>query len=240
MDTNIKKIRALNDNLRQNFTGGRVFITRGVAGLPTDKQLEVMEKVRNFNNFNKSNDPNGEHDFGAFDVDGVTYFWKIDYYDVDYQYLIAIVCDKVDRLQRSFKEYHFIMDLVENHRMQLHFVTENEVVTKDSDKPNGHIHRYLFCPYCKDTRINENIIDAKIKDDLCRLKKMPLTLLEQALVLIQEEVKEKHKIEIEERRILKSKRTQLENSLDMLLDMRLNNSITQEQYNKNIMTLPNR
>ena len=61
---------------------------------------------------------------------------------------------------------------------------------------------------------------------------MPLTLLEQALVLIQEEVKEKHKIEIEERRILKSKRTQLENSLDMLLDMRLNNSITQEQYNK--------
>lgn len=39
-------------------------------------------------------------------------------------------------------------------------------------------------------------------------------------------------MEIEERRILKSKRTQLTNNLDTLLDMRLNNSITQEQYNK--------
>ncbi|MBQ7659986.1 MAG: DUF3768 domain-containing protein [Alphaproteobacteria bacterium] len=87
MDDKIKKIRELNDNLRQNFTGGRVLITRGVAELPIDKQLEIMEKVRNFSNFNKDNDPNGEHDFGAFDVDGITYFWKIDYYDVDYQYL---------------------------------------------------------------------------------------------------------------------------------------------------------
>lgn len=87
MDTKIKKIRELNDNLRQNFTGGRVLITCGVAELPTDKQLEIMEKVRNFSNFNKDNDPNGEHDFGAFDVDGITYFWKIDYYDVEYQYL---------------------------------------------------------------------------------------------------------------------------------------------------------
>ena len=39
-------------------------------------------------------------------------------------------------------------------------------------------------------------------------------------------------MEIEERRILKSKRTQLANNLDTLLNMRLNNSITQEQYNK--------
>ena len=39
-------------------------------------------------------------------------------------------------------------------------------------------------------------------------------------------------MEIEERRILKSKRKQLTNNLDTLLDMRLNNSITQEQYNK--------
>lgn len=87
MDDKIKKIRKLNDNLRQNFTGGRVLITRGVAELPIDKQLNIIEKVRNFSNFNQDNDPNGEHDFGAFDVDGITYFWKIDYYDVEYQYL---------------------------------------------------------------------------------------------------------------------------------------------------------
>lgn len=86
MDDKIKKIRELNDNLRQNFTGGRVLITQGVAELPIDKQLEVIEKVRNFSNFNQDNDPNGKHDFGAFDVNSITYFWKIDYYDVDYQY----------------------------------------------------------------------------------------------------------------------------------------------------------
>lgn len=87
MDDKIKKNRELNDNLRQNFSGGRVLITRGVAELPIDKQLEITEKVRNFSNFNQDNDPNGEHNFGSFDLDGVTYFWKIDYYDVEYQYL---------------------------------------------------------------------------------------------------------------------------------------------------------
>ena len=87
MEAKIKKIRELNDNLRQTFTGGRVLITRGVAELPTDKQLEIMERVKNFNQFTKNNDPNGEHDFGAFDIDGITYFWKIDYYDLDYLYL---------------------------------------------------------------------------------------------------------------------------------------------------------
>ena len=87
MNTNIKKIRVLNDNLRQNFTSGRVLITRGVAELPIDKQLNIIEKVRNFNNFNKDNAPYDEHDFGAFDFEGTSYFWKIDYCDVDYQYL---------------------------------------------------------------------------------------------------------------------------------------------------------
>ena len=56
----ITKIRELNDNLRQNFTDGRILITRGVAELPIDKQLEVIKKIRNFSNFNKDNAPNGE------------------------------------------------------------------------------------------------------------------------------------------------------------------------------------
>jgi len=32
-------------------------------------------------NFCTENDPYEEHDFGAFDVDGHTIFFKIDYYD---------------------------------------------------------------------------------------------------------------------------------------------------------------
>ena len=30
-----------------------------------------------------ANDPHGEHDFGAFDYDGVEVFFKIDYFDKD-------------------------------------------------------------------------------------------------------------------------------------------------------------
>lgn len=33
MDNKIKKIRELNDNLRQNFSGGKVMLTKGVADL---------------------------------------------------------------------------------------------------------------------------------------------------------------------------------------------------------------
>ena len=87
MCNKIKKIRELNDSLRQNFSGGRVMLTKGVAGLPLATRLKVMQKVKSFNNFNVSNDPYGEHDFGAFDLEGVTYFWKIDYYDLNYEYL---------------------------------------------------------------------------------------------------------------------------------------------------------
>lgn len=31
--------------------------------------------------FTEDNDPHGQHDFGAFTLDGRKIFWKIDYYD---------------------------------------------------------------------------------------------------------------------------------------------------------------
>jgi hypothetical protein len=37
--------------------------------------------VREFSDFTENNDPFGEHDFGIFELDGVTLFWKIDLYD---------------------------------------------------------------------------------------------------------------------------------------------------------------
>lgn len=77
MDTNINKIRALNDNFRQKFTGGRVLITRGVAELPIDKQLEIIEKVRNFNDFNKNNDPNGSTTLGLLTLTAQLIFGKL-------------------------------------------------------------------------------------------------------------------------------------------------------------------
>ena len=74
--------RDLNDRLRRDGIGnGTVVNTRGVqakGGAFVEKAVAV---VRAFDRFNDANDPWGEHDYGAVDVDGETLFWKIDTYD---------------------------------------------------------------------------------------------------------------------------------------------------------------
>ena len=47
----------------------------------------ILQLVQNFTDFTPDNDPYGEHDFGSFDYKGNKIFWKIDYYDKNYQYL---------------------------------------------------------------------------------------------------------------------------------------------------------
>ncbi|MBV1711589.1 MAG: DUF3768 domain-containing protein [Desulfomicrobium sp.] len=80
--TDIDKIAKANDLLRQTFLTGKVVMTAGVHSLPDDTREEIITKVRGFGAFTEDNDPYGEHDFGAFDQDGVgKVFWKIDYYD---------------------------------------------------------------------------------------------------------------------------------------------------------------
>ncbi len=76
-------IKELNDTARQTFQGCRVMITRGVAALDTVDA--VLAAVRNYSDFNSSNDPYGEHDFGSFAMAGERLFWKFDYYDTDMQ-----------------------------------------------------------------------------------------------------------------------------------------------------------
>jgi hypothetical protein len=77
----VARIRDLNDKFRQSFAGGVVLLTQGVLSLDEDLREEILSRVRTFNCFTKDNDPNGEHDFGSFDIFGKTYFWKMDYYD---------------------------------------------------------------------------------------------------------------------------------------------------------------
>lgn len=50
----------------------------------------------------------------------------------DQKETIAIVADKVDRVQRSFKEYPLLDALVQQGKIELHFNTENYVIHKDS------------------------------------------------------------------------------------------------------------
>ena len=75
-------IAALNDALRRTLQGGRVVMTARVAALPPEQKLVILQRVRMFNHFTEENDPYGEHDFGAFKVDGERYLFKIDYYDL--------------------------------------------------------------------------------------------------------------------------------------------------------------
>jgi hypothetical protein len=78
--SNADRIRVLNDNFRSTFVGGQVVMTRGVADLPLDVKARLILAVQSFSNFTKDNDPHGEHDFGAIELDGDRYFFKIDYY----------------------------------------------------------------------------------------------------------------------------------------------------------------
>lgn len=86
-----KAIAELNDRFRANFyvpsfdprpVPGHIVCTRGVADLSPELQIRIWAKVAEFSSFSQElNDPHGEHDFGAFDIDGAdTVFWKIDYY----------------------------------------------------------------------------------------------------------------------------------------------------------------
>jgi hypothetical protein len=82
-EAHAQRICALNDQFRQSFIGGRIMLTPGVRELARDMLPSLLMQIRQFNAFNTKNDPYAEHDFGAFEWDGETVFWKIDYYDSD-------------------------------------------------------------------------------------------------------------------------------------------------------------
>lgn len=75
------EIRRLNDELRRHGIGGRIMVTQGLSGLGSEMTRKALTAVAAFDNFSPDNDPYGERDFGAFEIDGQKFFWKIDYYD---------------------------------------------------------------------------------------------------------------------------------------------------------------
>ena len=70
-----------NDRIRKNLTGAIIMVTPGVQSLSEEDREEVFNKIRNFSEFDKGNDPYGEHDFGAVEHGGDKYFFKFDYFD---------------------------------------------------------------------------------------------------------------------------------------------------------------
>ena len=85
MTDRTQTIRILNDELRQHLIGGLAVITTGVAALGPETVQRLVQTLALFDDFHHANDPHQEHDFGAFELDGNSFFFKIDYYSKDLQ-----------------------------------------------------------------------------------------------------------------------------------------------------------
>ena len=81
MSLTTDRIRALNDELRRNLPDGHAVMTTGVAALGPEAVARIVKTIAVYDDFCHANDPHQEHDFGSFDADGHTIFFKIDYYD---------------------------------------------------------------------------------------------------------------------------------------------------------------
>jgi Protein of unknown function (DUF3768) len=81
MDTRTQHIRALNDQLRQNLATGVAVMTPGVAALGEEAAARIIKTIAVFDDFCHANDPHEEHDFGSFEAEGHTIFFKIDLYE---------------------------------------------------------------------------------------------------------------------------------------------------------------
>lgn len=92
-----KRIAKQNDQFRKNCgvikledqeIPGMYMMTQGIANLSKTDQFEVIIKIRSYDDFNESNDPYEEHDFGAFELEETKtkILWKINYFDVNYEH----------------------------------------------------------------------------------------------------------------------------------------------------------
>jgi hypothetical protein len=86
MDPRTHRIRALNDQLRQNLATGVAVMTPGVAALGEEATARIIKTITVFDDFCHANDPHEEHDFGSFEAEGHTIFFKIDYFDRSLNY----------------------------------------------------------------------------------------------------------------------------------------------------------
>ena len=78
--TQTARIRALNDELRKDFNRGHAVMTMGIAALGAEAVARIVKTIEVYDDFCHANDPYEEHDFGSFEIDGHTIFFKIDYY----------------------------------------------------------------------------------------------------------------------------------------------------------------
>ena len=88
--TSTARIAQLNDRCRKalgQLPNCRLLQTAGVTALHLEQQRLIHQRIAAFETFPEGDDPYGEHDFGAFDIEGTgKVFWKIDYYAPDMEH----------------------------------------------------------------------------------------------------------------------------------------------------------
>ena len=99
---NAEKCAQLNDKLRKELPdckSGKLILTPGLTTLPVQDMYRAIFAVRDFDSFVEGDDPYGERDFGAVDVNlfnnkALRVWFKIDYYDNSYEYHSPDVLDE--------------------------------------------------------------------------------------------------------------------------------------------------
>src|ERR1700755_84368 len=86
MDSRNQRTRVLNDALRHTLATGVAVMPPGVAALGEEAAARIIKTIAVFDDFCHANDPHEEHDFGSFEAEGTTIFFKIDYFDRSLNY----------------------------------------------------------------------------------------------------------------------------------------------------------
>jgi Protein of unknown function (DUF3768) len=63
------------------FNQGHAVMTTGIAALGAEAVARIIKTIQAYDDFCHANDPYEEHDFGSFEAEGHTIFFKIDYFD---------------------------------------------------------------------------------------------------------------------------------------------------------------
>lgn len=80
-------IADLNDRFRKGDRSlGKIVGSEIFSNLNPDQKLALIRLVTAFDDFTSENDPYGERDFGAVEFEGEKWFFKLDYFDRNYEY----------------------------------------------------------------------------------------------------------------------------------------------------------
>ena len=74
-------IALLNDNLRKTGRGGSIMLTTNLTRVTGFDATVLTKALAEYTDFDASNDPHGERDFGDLTLWGYDLIWKIDLYD---------------------------------------------------------------------------------------------------------------------------------------------------------------